>query len=135
MDAAIEGNAELAVLDLDVIESLQALEMFEELAGIFLQDLSERLREILAALRQGGRNELTDAAHSLKGSSAAVGAIRLGSLCMELQHRLGEVVEQDAELVCRIETEARLAQEALQRHLSGLSGPGVVGAQYEGEKR
>lgn len=81
-----------AVIDLKAIESLRALnpddndEFLREITGIFIEDTPIRLAELDESLARGDVGKFTRAAHSIKGSSANLGAVGLRSLAEKLEH-------------------------------------------------
>lgn len=87
-------------------------------AALFLSDATTRLKRLRAALETHDSKILFEEGHSLKGSSANIGAARLAALCGELQ-RMGR--EQDLagapELVARVEWELAAVQKALRGEL------------------
>lgn len=79
------------VLDLQVVESLKALDeeggpsLFLELIDLFVDDAAAQLRTMQAALETGDIKTLERAAHTLKSSSANIGASRMSGICQELE--------------------------------------------------
>jgi HPt (histidine-containing phosphotransfer) domain-containing protein len=76
-------------LDRDVLSALQEVmeDEYPTLLDTFISDSEERLR----VLRQAeNAAQLMNAAHSFKGSSSNMGAIRLAELCHELEQRAKE---------------------------------------------
>lgn len=79
------------VLDLEVVESLKALDeeggpsLFLELIDLFVEDAAAQLRTLQAALGSGDVKLLERAAHTLKSSSANIGASRMSCICFELE--------------------------------------------------
>jgi two-component system sensor histidine kinase/response regulator len=79
------------VLDLQVVESLKALDeeggpsLFLELIDLFVEDAATQLRTLRAALAAGDVKLLERAAHTLKSSSANIGASRMSGICFELE--------------------------------------------------
>jgi len=73
-------------LDRDVLSALQEVmgDEYSTLLDTFLDDAEERLR-ILRKAEDAA--QLMNAAHSFKGSSSNMGAIRLAELCHELEQR------------------------------------------------
>ena len=73
-------------LDRDVLNALQEVmeDEYPTLLDTFLADSEERLR-ILRKAEDAA--QLMNAAHSFKGSSSNMGAIRLAELCHELEQR------------------------------------------------
>lgn len=58
-----------------------------EVIDLFLEDAPQRIAGIVAAIDAGEPDSLMRAAHSLKGSSANVGAKALTGLCANLEQR------------------------------------------------
>jgi two-component system, sensor histidine kinase and response regulator len=79
------------VLDLEVVDSLKALDedggpsLFLELIDLFVEDAAAQLRTLQSALACGDIKALERAAHTLKSSSANIGASRMSGLCFELE--------------------------------------------------
>jgi len=73
-------------LDRDILNALQEVmeDEYPTLLDTFLSDSEERLR-ILRKAEDAA--QLMNAAHSFKGSSSNMGAIRLAELCHELEQR------------------------------------------------
>lgn len=76
-------------LDPDVLSALRDVmeDEFSTLIDTFLADSEQRLRQLTVAV---DATQLLDAAHSFKGSSSNMGAIRLAELCHDLEHRAKE---------------------------------------------
>ncbi|MCY1437025.1 Hpt domain protein [compost metagenome] len=71
-------------LDLDALSALREVmeDAYPQLLDTFLADSEERLQ----GLREAGRAaQLVDVAHSFKGSSSNMGAVKLVALCGELE--------------------------------------------------
>ena len=81
------GNA----LDRSVLASLRELQddgdpdIVAEVGGLFLGHSPQKIAAILKAVENGDAKGLQTAAHSLKSSSAYVGAMRLSELSRELE--------------------------------------------------
>ena len=79
------------VLDQSVLASLRELQeegepdILEEVGGLFLKHAPEKISAIEKAVEQKDANALKVAAHSLKSSSAYVGAMRLSALSKDLE--------------------------------------------------
>ncbi len=79
------------VLDPTILLSLRRLEdssdpgFVRQLIGIFLHDTPARLGALRAAVGRGDAPAIRQLAHSIKGSSASLGARRIAALCAELQ--------------------------------------------------
>lgn len=80
------------VIDPQAIENLRALnpgdndEFLREIAGIYLEDTPQRLAELDQSLAAGDAPKFTRAAHSIKGSSANLGANTVRALAEKLEH-------------------------------------------------
>jgi HPt (histidine-containing phosphotransfer) domain-containing protein len=79
------------VLDQSVLTSLRELQeegepdILEEVGDLFLKHAPEKISAIEKAVKQKDANALKVAAHSLKSSSAYVGAMRLSALSKDLE--------------------------------------------------
>jgi HPt (histidine-containing phosphotransfer) domain-containing protein len=80
------------VLDPQAIENLRALnpgdndEFLREIAGIFLEDTPLRIAELEQSAAASDVPKFTRAAHSIKGSSANIGATALRAVAEKLEH-------------------------------------------------
>jgi HPt (histidine-containing phosphotransfer) domain-containing protein len=81
------------VLDMNVIQSLRELGgdddpgLVAELIDLFLQDAPARMAEVADGLGSGDFQLLERAAHTLKSSSANIGAQGLSALCFEIEKK------------------------------------------------
>ena len=86
-EASDPGN----FLDQTVLASLRELQdegdpdIVAEVGGLFLEHSPQKIAAILKAVENGDAKGLQTAAHSLKSSSAYVGAMRLSELSRELE--------------------------------------------------
>lgn len=81
-------DTEEDILDLSVIESLRELggsELVVELVEIFLDDLPPRIAALREALEEGDAEAVARCAHTLRGSCANMGALRMNQLASELE--------------------------------------------------
>ncbi len=110
-----------AVLDPQAIENLRALnpgdndEFLREIAGIFLEDTPLRIAELDQSALAADLPKFTRAAHSIKGSSANIGANSLRTAAEALENKaridgLADVVP----LVAAVKAEFVRTQAALQ---------------------
>lgn len=113
--------AEIPVIDQQSIDNLRDLNpgdddaFLREILGIYLDDTPRRLAELDQSLAAGDGAKFTRAAHSIKGSSANVGAMVVRSVAETLehesaQHGLGNVTDLIATLrkeYARAEAELR----------------------------
>ena len=85
--------ATAAVLDQDILENLRDLpgegadDLLGELIILFAQEAPPRIAKLCDALQQNDAKRVMQVAHSLKGSSANLGATRMAALCNELEQR------------------------------------------------
>ncbi len=83
---------DIPVIDLQAIENLRALnpgdedEFLREIVQIFLADTPQRIAELEQSLTAGDVPKFARAAHSVKGSSANLGAMALRSVAEKLEH-------------------------------------------------
>lgn len=84
--------ADLPVIDPQAIENLRALnpddgdEFLREIIAIYLEDTPQRMAELEQSLSSGDIPKFTRAAHSIKGSSANVGALAVRAIAEQLEH-------------------------------------------------
>jgi histidine phosphotransfer protein HptB len=109
-----------AVIDPSTIETLRSLnpgdndEFLREIAGIFFEDTPLRIADLDDSLAAGDLPRFTRAAHSIKGSSANLGAMTLRAVAEQLEHRSRTAGLQDVTaLVAAIKTEFARAHAAL----------------------
>jgi HPt (histidine-containing phosphotransfer) domain-containing protein len=85
------GPGKPQTLDLAVLASLRELQetgepdIVAEIGGLFLEHAPQKLSAIRDAAERKDARGLQMAAHSLKSSSAYVGAMRLSALCKDLE--------------------------------------------------
>lgn len=85
--------AEIPLIDLQAIENLRALnpddddEFLREIVTIYLEDTPQRLAELDQSLAAGDTQKFTRAAHSVKGSSANLGAMTVRAAAEQLEHQ------------------------------------------------
>ena len=120
-DASDSGN----FLDQSVLASLRELQdegdpdIVAEVGGLFLKHSPDKVKAILQAVEKGDAKSLQLAAHSLKSSSAYIGAMRLSSLAkdLEMMGRSG-TLEGARNLAKRLQEEFDLATKALQAEMA-----------------
>ena len=108
------------VLDPQAIENLRALnpddndEFLREIAGIFLDDTPLRIHELDQCLLAGDVAKFTRAAHSIKGSSANLGATPLRAAAEKLEHEARtQSLASLTGLIEQVKTEYRRTEIAL----------------------
>ncbi len=99
-------------VDQSVLEGLRELQeegepdILEELVEMFLKDASSQLETLKEATEKGDAQIIEHIAHTLKGSCANMGAVRMEALCSELEDigRSGNLVAAPAR-ISRLEEE------------------------------
>jgi two-component system, sensor histidine kinase and response regulator len=119
-DTVLTGPAGRGPIDPGTLQALKELQRegkqntLEELVETFLEDAEVRLEKLKGAVEKEGERPLREEAHILKGSCANMGALRMSSLCVELERAAssGEFARA-RELVARLEDEYGLVRPAL----------------------
>jgi len=94
-----------------------------ELIGIFLEDTPGLMVNMREAVVRGDADGLRRSAHTLKGSSASVGAMGLSALCQELQAMAeAEALEGALQKVSQVEAEYERVKVALETTLDQQGG-------------
>ena len=111
------------ILDSEAIENLRALgdemeddSFLKEVIQIYLSDTPKRLAEIRDCLASGDATRLSRAAHSVKGSSANLGAKKVIELARSIEEKSKESLENLEADIDQLEasfTEVKVALEAL----------------------
>lgn len=82
---------DLPVIDLQTVESIRKISktqnLLANLVKIFLEDSPKRITEILDAVNNNNLKSFYQASHSLRSSSANIGAERLSKLCRFLENQ------------------------------------------------
>ena len=107
----------MAAVDLAVLEEFRAMmgEVASELIGLFLEDTPRLLADLRETVAHGDAEGLQRAAHTLKSSSASLGAMGLSALCQELEvMRRAGTLEGAAEKVARVEAEYERVKATLE---------------------
>lgn len=111
----------LPVIDTEAIENLRALgeegddSFLREIIGIYLEDVPQRLTDLKTALAAGDQPLFTRSAHTIKGSSANVGAIEVRLIAEKTEHRSkAEPIATVADLLPELEAAFGRARAALQ---------------------
>ncbi len=110
------------MLDAAVLGELRELEemtdpgLVAELVAEYLVDAPGRVEELVRSLAEGDREGVGRAAHSLKSSSAYLGALGLAGVCREIEEAArGAGVEGLARRVEETQDEFQRVCEALRR--------------------
>ena len=110
---------DIPVIDLQAIENLRALnpgdedEFLREIVQIFLTDTPQRITELEQSLTARDVPKFARAAHSVKGSSANLGAMALRSVAEKLEHHSRQAGLDGAPLLL-IELKVQFAQAQLE---------------------
>ena len=114
-------------IDKNVLDGIRALEgdgsrgLLERIINLYLTDAPRLVEGILSAAEKGDTESLLRAAHTLKSSSANVGATGLSELCRKVEGmaRAGEPIAAGDPLLSKFEGEHRSVLEALASVLEG----------------
>jgi signal transduction histidine kinase/CheY-like chemotaxis protein len=108
------------VLDRHVLEGLRELQQpgepdfVQEMIDLYLADTPALIENIRQAIAQNQPDQLRRAAHTLKGSSNSLGALRVGTVCKELEGKgRSGVLDGAAALLADLEREYAQACAAL----------------------
>ena len=114
---ATAAGSSAAAIDPAVLEGFRGMmgESASELITLFLEDALELLAKMRESVAEGDAETLQRAAHTLKGNSATLGAMRLSGLCKELEFmgREGKL-EGAVGKVAQIEAEYERVKAALE---------------------
>ena len=104
-------------------------EFLVEVVEAFLDDTPPRLETLRMSLARGDAEAVGRAAHSLKGSSGNFGAMRMQTLCAEIDHRSrdGEL-ESVPPLAAQLEVEYRLVADRLTELVAEAQGSWAAGS-------
>jgi CheY-like chemotaxis protein/HPt (histidine-containing phosphotransfer) domain-containing protein len=118
---ATPGDNAAAILDVAVLDEIRALQspgrpnILHKVINHYIEDTPKLLASLHEALAKGDAQALQLTAHSLKSSSANVGAVQLSSLSNELETRGRENDIKDAEqLLTGIESSYVMIKERLE---------------------
>ncbi|MGL6112854.1 MAG: Hpt domain-containing protein [Rubrivivax sp.] len=119
-------SAASAVLDEASLQRLRELDpdgssmLLERVLRAFAASLQRLLPQAVQALAQDDRDAVRHVVHTLKSSSASVGALGLSRRCGELENRLQSLSLPDLEaLLADLDTEGQRVLAAVQAMLGG----------------
>jgi len=119
-----EGNSDAAHVDHKAFENIRSLQrsgapdMLSKVIGIYLRDTPKLLENTRNALALKDAKAMGGQAHSMKSSSATLGAHALAALCKELEAMGRSGTTENAEgLLSRIELEYASVAKILAREL------------------
>ncbi len=109
--------ADHPVIDPQAIENLRTLnpddndEFLREIVTIYLEDTPLRIAELEQSLASADQPKFTRAAHSIKGSSANLGAMAVRAVAEQLEHQSAKQgLDQVSPLLSALKTEFARAQ-------------------------
>jgi HPt (histidine-containing phosphotransfer) domain-containing protein len=118
-----QAAARVAVEDILDPERLASLREFQEegepdivieLIEMFLDDLPESLAKLRAAVASGEAKAIERAAHSLKGSGANLGVVRIAAICAEMEAKARSGSPEEAgSMLSQLEAECERVRQAL----------------------
>lgn len=115
------GRDQASVVDLAVLKEISELmeEDFPDLVHRFIKDAEDLLAQLDQGVAQGDAAVIHRAAHTLKSSAAALGAVGLSDHARHLESlgRAGVLADADAHLAPARE-QMHLVKETLERYLS-----------------
>ena len=115
--------AEPLLIDPQTIENLRQLnpgdndEFLREIVGIYFEDTPRRIVELEQSLTTGDQAKFTRAAHSVKGSSANVGAMAVRAVAEQLEHKSRHGLVEVTGLIAALKAELARAQAEFDRLL------------------
>lgn len=126
-----QGEKEInhnSAIDFAVLESIcemagdEASYLVEEMVTSYLDDTETRLQAIASAIEATDAEAIFQAAHSMKSSSANLGAVNLTQLCEELeQSGRNKTIENTPDLLSTAESEFQQVQQELRSFLANIS--------------
>jgi two-component system sensor histidine kinase/response regulator len=121
-EAPATANADDPIIDhkaLDHVRKLQrpgAASIVDKVVNMYFKDAPRQILSMRSALVARDGNTLMRAAHTLKSSSANVGALRLAASCKAMETQAGaEQLDQAEQLISRIELEYSRVYDALSK--------------------
>ncbi len=125
---SVDAGDEL--LDTAVLGRIQALQrpgkppILQRVIRLYLESAPQLMETIRIALADGNAQALGDPAHSLKSSSANLGATALFELCRQMEAAGRENLLDDAEtLLEQLDSSYRKTLRALRKHLPEAENP------------
>ena len=126
-DAVETSEQEAPVLDANLLNEIRSLQregapdILERVLRTYLEETPKLIAELQRAMATGDAALLKRAAHTLKSSSANVGAKAFSLHCKQLEHMAASMpMEECAAMVQEAESKFNAAQEALLAELTGV---------------
>ena len=123
-----ENPSSVAHIDEAALDNIRALEqgdgnqILQQVIGIYLESCPDLLSRLHDAVSKGDAERMRKSAHSLKSSSANVGAAQLSSLCKELEYMGRDHTVEGAENVfSQIALEYKVVRDSLTEELGRSS--------------
>jgi signal transduction histidine kinase/DNA-binding response OmpR family regulator len=124
----IEMPTKKKILERNALSKIRALQregtpdILNKVIGLYLESSNKLIQSIHESVRQNNSPLLQEAAHSLKSSSANLGAMKLAAICKELEH-MGKTAKATAatSLMNTVTTEYKHVTHALQQELEGTA--------------
>jgi HPt (histidine-containing phosphotransfer) domain-containing protein len=120
-----EDDNSCDVIDRSVLASLRELQdvgdpdIISEVGGLFIKHSPDKVNAIMQSVENGDAKGLHMAAHSLKSSSAYVGAMHLSALAKELELMgRSNSLQGAAECAQRLKKEFMLVMAALEKEIN-----------------
>lgn len=112
----VEKSVDQAVLDqLRELNEHGEPDILTELIDLFLRDTPPRLVALKDAIKEGDAQALSQTAHTLKGSSASLGATRLAALNAELEKKASHgSLEEASRLLAQLDNEFERVRHVLE---------------------
>ncbi|MBL0699751.1 MAG: response regulator [Desulfosarcina sp.] len=116
------------ILEKEALAKIRALQregvpdILNKVIGLYLESSPDLIQSIKESVRQGNSSLLHEAAHSLKSSSANLGAMRMAAICKELENMGRNARSADAtSLINAVATEYKQVTNALQQEIKGTA--------------
>jgi HPt (histidine-containing phosphotransfer) domain-containing protein len=99
--ASAQATAATELFDADALRRLRDLDprgenrLFERVSKAFEASASRLLPQLDEAIRTNDRSSILHVAHTLKSSSASIGALKLSHLCAEIETMIRRQSEED----------------------------------------
>ena len=118
---APDADPEIQIVDMEIWDGIRDLqpELLAEILEIYLNDVPKRMAVISQAIENQDAKELLNAAHSLKGASGNVGAMRMMAVCQKLMAmaKIGSLNGADT-LTDTLQNEFAQVQHRIQQYVS-----------------
>ena len=109
-------------IDQEIIDELKKLldnEQLQDVTKLFVEHVEQRLEQLHKAVKENDMDEIESISHSMKGSSANMGATLMSQMCNEVMEstKTGNLPESINETLVRLEKEYEIVKHYLQDHL------------------